>query len=231
MDGDIYGPSQGLALGVAPNTRPEIAEQKYFKPIVAHGLQFISMSLVAEQGTAMIWRGPMASKALQQLLGQTLWSDLDYLLVDMPPGTGDIQLTLAQKIPIAGALIVTTPQDLALLDVEKAIQLFDKVSVPIVGLVENMAFYRCPDCGHQAAIFGSGGGEQLASKQQIDYLGAIPLDTRIREHMDQGLATVLAEPQSEITQLYQELARKLAGRLSLRPKASGHSQGIKLRNL
>lgn len=216
LDADIYGPSIPRMLGAGG--QPETQDGKTIEPMEAYGLQIMSIGFLVEEDTPMIWRGPMATSALQQLLRQTNWHALDFLIVDMPPGTGDIHLTLVQQIPVAGAIIVTTPQDIALLDAMKGIKMFEKVKVPVLGIVENMSFHRCSHCGHEEPIFGHGGGEKLAKKYGIPLLGRLPLDGRIREHADAGHPTVVAEPASQIAQSYRDIARKLAAQLALRPK-------------
>ena len=213
LDADIYGPSQGMMLGVPPGRRPEIKDGKLLSPIRAHGLKTMSMSFLAAENTPMVWRGPMATGALQQLLLQTDWQDLDYLIVDMPPGTGDIQLTLAQKAPVSGAVIVTTPQDIALLDARKGIEMFRKVDIPVLGLVENMSLYECPQCGALGYLFGSGGGERVAAEFGVPLLGELPLAAKIREQADGGCPTVADEPDSAASQRYRDAARHLAARL------------------
>ncbi len=213
LDADIYGPSQGMMLGVAEGKRPAIKDGKFFEPIRAHGLKAMSMSFMVNDNTPMVWRGPMASGALQQILTQTLWEDLDYLIVDMPPGTGDIQLTLSQKVPVAGAVIVTTPQDIALLDAVKGIEMFSKVDIPVLGIIENMSLHRCPECGHVSHLFGAGGGTRVAQDLGVPLLGELPLDIAIREQADGGEPTVRAEPDSDIAQLYRAAARHMAARL------------------
>lgn len=213
LDADIYGPNQPQMLGVAPTQRPKSKNGKTLEPIIAHGIQSMSIGYLIDSNTPMVWRGPMATSALQQLLNDTAWDNLDYLLIDLPPGTGDIQLTLAQKIPLTGAIIVTTPQDIALLDVRKAIAMFEKVKVPILGVVENMSIHICSQCNHAESIFGHGGGEQIAKQFNVDLLGSLPLDIRIREQVDQGNPTVVAEPDSKITQIYRDIARQLAAKL------------------
>ena len=213
LDADIYGPSQGMMLGVDGDRRPAIKEGKFFEPIKAHGLQTMSMSYMVTDNTPMVWRGPMASGALQQILTQTLWQDLDYLIVDMPPGTGDIQLTLSQKVPVAGAVIVTTPQDIALLDARKGIEMFNKVDIPVLGIVENMSMHCCPECGHISPLFGEGGGARVAQELQVPLLGQLPLDMSIREQADGGEPTVQADPDSAISAIYRTAARHLAARL------------------
>jgi ATP-binding protein involved in chromosome partitioning len=213
LDADIYGPSQGMMLGVPEGRRPEVKEGKFFEPIKAHGIQAMSMSFLITESTPMVWRGPMVSGALQQLLGQTLWGELDYLIVDMPPGTGDIQLTLSQRVPVAGAVIVTTPQDIALLDARKGVEMFRKVDIPVLGIVENMATFCCPNCGHETPIFGSGGGERIAREFSTPLIARLPLDLRIREEADGGTPTVAADPDGPIAALYRDAARHMAAEL------------------
>ncbi len=216
LDADIYGPSQGMMLGVPAGRRPEIREErgeKYFVPIKAHGIQAMSMSFLVTESTPMVWRGPMVSGALQQLLGQTLWDEIDYLIVDMPPGTGDIQLTLSQRVPVAGAVIVTTPQDIALIDARKGIEMFRKVDIPVLGVVENMSAFRCPECGHESAIFGSGGGERIAAEFATPLLGRLPLTMDIREQADGGTPTVVKAPDGDIAGRYRDAARHMAAEL------------------
>jgi ATP-binding protein involved in chromosome partitioning len=213
LDADIYGPSIGTMLGVAQGRRPEVKDEKYFVPIKAHGIEAMSMSFLVTEDTPMVWRGPMASGALQQLLGQTLWSDLDYLIVDMPPGTGDIQLTLSQRAPVAGAVIVTTPQDIALQDAKKGVEMFRKVDIPVLGVVENMSVYTCPQCGHTSHIFGEGGGARIARDYRTELLGALPLALTIRSQADSGRPTVAAEPDGPVAAIYRDAARRMAARL------------------
>jgi ATP-binding protein involved in chromosome partitioning len=213
LDADIYGPSQGMMLGVAEGRRPDIKDGKFFEPIRAHGLKAMSMSFMITDKTPMVWRGPMASGALQQILGQTLWGDLDYLIVDMPPGTGDIQLTLSQKAPVAGAVIVTTPQDIALLDALKGIEMFAKVDIPVLGILENMSVHQCDNCGHLSHLFGEDGGKRVAQDLGVPLLGQLPLAMSIREQADGGHPTVKAEPNSIISELYRDAARNMAARL------------------
>ena len=213
LDADIYGPSQGMMLGVAEGRRPDIKDGKFFEPIRAHGLKAMSMSFMITDKTPMVWRGPMASGALQQILGQTLWGDLDYLIVDMPPGTGDIQLTLSQKAPVAGAVIVTTPQDIALLDALKGIEMFAKVDIPVLGILENMSVHQCDNCGHLSHLFGEDGGKRVAQDLGVPLLGQLPLAMSIREQADGGHPTVKAEPDSIISELYRDAARNMAARL------------------
>lgn len=210
LDADIYGPSIPLMLGIAPGTKPDVEDEKWFKPLHAHGLDAMSIGFLLDaDNVPVVWRGPKATGALLQLLTQTLWNDLDYLIVDMPPGTGDIQLTLAQKVPVAGAVIVTTPQDIALLDARKGIEMFRKVEIPVLGVVENMAIHVCSNCGHAEHIFGEGGGERIAEEYQTQLLGALPLTLSIRESMDRGLPSVAADPYGDIAARYRDIAMKV----------------------
>ena len=213
LDADIYGPSQGMMLGVADGRRPDIKDGKFFEPIRAHGIKAMSMSFMVTEDTPVVWRGPMASGALQQILTQTQWADLDYLIVDMPPGTGDIQLTLAQKVPVSAAVIVTTPQDIALLDAVKGIEMFSKVDIEVAGIIENMSVHCCPECGHVSHLFGEGGGKAVAQRLGVPLLGELPLAMSIREQADGGTPTVKADPDGEVSQLYRAAARHLAARL------------------
>jgi ATP-binding protein involved in chromosome partitioning len=213
LDADIYGPSLAIMLGVPADTRPEVRDEKFFVPVKAHGLEAMSMSFLVTERTPMVWRGPMASGALQQMLSQALWGDLDYLIVDMPPGTGDIQLTLSQRASLAGAVIVTTPQDIALQDARKGIEMFAKVDVPVLGVIENMGLHICPSCGHESHIFGDGGGERIARDYGTVLLGALPLDPMIREQTDAGKPTVIADPNGRVTALYRDAARHMTARL------------------
>ncbi len=215
LDADIYGPSQGIMFGIPAGTRPAVQNEKLFVPIEAMGVKVMSMAFLTDDNTAMAWRGPMAAGALQQLLTQTLWGDLDYLVVDMPPGTGDIQLTLSQKVSVAGALIVTTPQDIALLDAKKGIEMFRKVNIPVLGVVENMAVHVCSNCGHIEHVFGEGGGERLAEAYEVDLLASMPLSMAIRMQCDGGKPTTEADPESQIAMIYQQLARTVGARLSV----------------
>ncbi len=217
LDADIYGPSQPLMLGV--QRKPDSMDGKTMEPILAHGLQVMSIGFLVDADTAMIWRGPMVSGALQQLLNDTNWQALDYLIIDLPPGTGDIQLTMAQKIPVTGGVIITTPQDIALQDAKRGLQMFRKVNVPVLGIVENMSFHRCRECGHQEAIFGSGGGERFAEEYGVPLLGQLPLELKIREQTDSGNPTVVSDPESASAELYREIARRVAALLSLQPKS------------
>ncbi|WP_295982409.1 iron-sulfur cluster carrier protein ApbC [uncultured Variovorax sp.] len=208
LDADIYGPSQPMMMGI--EGRPDSADGKTMEPMERHGVQVMSIGFLVDQDQAMIWRGPMATQALEQLLRQTNWKDLDYLVVDMPPGTGDIQLTLSQRVPMTGAVIVTTPQDIALLDAKKGIKMFEKVGVPILGIVENMAVHVCSNCGHAEHIFGADGGKKMAAEYQMDYLGALPLDINIRLQADSGAPTVVSQPDSEAAGIYKAVARRVA---------------------
>ena len=220
LDADIYGPSQPRMLGV--NQQPESPDGKSLLPVISHGLQSMSIGYLIEEETPMVWRGPMVTQALEQLLRDTRWQDLDYLIIDLPPGTGDTQLTLAQKVPVSGAVIVTTPQDIALLDARKGLKMFEKVAVPVLGVVENMSIHICSNCGHEEHIFGAGGGARMAAQQNVPFLGSLPLDIRIREETDSGRPTVIAEPDSRIAGLYREIARRTAARLSLQARNYSH---------
>lgn len=215
LDADIYGPSQPQMLGVGQRRPDIVGEQgkQQMLPINAYGIQSISMGYLVTEDTPMLWRGPMATGALQQLLMQTRWDNLDYLVIDMPPGTGDIQITLAQKVPVTGAVIVTTPQDIALLDAKKGIEMFRKVNVPILGVIENMAMHTCSNCGHEEHIFGEGGGERIARDYQTELLGSLPLDLSIRADTDQGKPSVAADPESAVSQKYRAIARKLVANI------------------
>ncbi|MGM9426111.1 iron-sulfur cluster carrier protein ApbC [Hydrogenophaga sp. MI9] len=216
LDADIYGPSQPMMMGI--EGRPESTDGKTMEPLENHGIQVSSIGFLVDKDEAMIWRGPMATQALEQLLRQTNWKDLDYLIVDMPPGTGDIQLTLSQRVPITGAVIVTTPQDIALLDARKGIKMFEKVGVPILGIVENMAVYCCPNCGHTEHIFGAEGGKKMAAEYGMDFLGELPLNMSIRVQADSGRPTVVADPDSEIAGIYRTVARQVAIKIAARAK-------------
>jgi ATP-binding protein involved in chromosome partitioning len=208
LDADIYGPSQPMMLGITG--RPESKDGKTLEPMEAWGVQAMSIGFLIDTDTPMVWRGPMVTQALEQLLKDTNWRDVDYLIVDMPPGTGDIQLTLAQKVPVTGAVIVTTPQDIALIDARKGLKMFEKVGVPIVGVVENMSMHVCSNCGHAEAIFGEGGGERMCKDYGVPFLGGLPLDIRIREQADSGRPTVVADPEGKTAAIYKEIARKTA---------------------
>ncbi len=216
LDADIYGPSQPMMLGISG--RPESIDGQTMEPMSGHGLQVASIGFLVDADQAMIWRGPMATQALDQLLRQTNWKDVDYLIVDMPPGTGDIQLTLSQRVPITGAIIVTTPQDIALLDAKKGLSMFEKVGVPILGLVENMAVHICSNCGHVEHIFGADGGKKMAEQYKLDYLGALPLSMSIREQADSGRPTVVADPDGEIAAIYKAVARQVAVKIADKAK-------------
>jgi ATP-binding protein involved in chromosome partitioning len=216
LDADIYGPSQPTMMGL--EGRPEREDGKTIEPMENYGVQVMSIGFLVEPDQAMIWRGPMATQALDQLLRQTNWGELDYLLVDMPPGTGDIALTLSQRVPLTGAVIVTTPQDIALLDAKKGLTMFEKVSVPILGIVENMSVYVCPNCGHTEHIFGADGGKRMAEQYKVDYLGALPLNLSIREQTDSGHPSVVAEPDGEIAQIYKAVARRVAVAIALKAR-------------
>ena len=208
LDADIYGPSQPMMLGITG--RPESIEENTMEPMEGHGLQASSIGFLIDNDAPMVWRGPMVTSALEQLLRQTRWRDLDYLIVDMPPGTGDIQLTLAQKVPVTGAVIVTTPQDIALLDARKGLKMFEKVGVPIVGIIENMSTYICPSCGHEEHVFGTGGGQKMCQEYGVDFLGSLPLNLSIREQADAGRPTVVADPDGAISEIYKTIARRVA---------------------
>lgn len=219
LDADIYGPSMPRMLGCSG--QPQSEDGKSLEPMVGHDIQSMSIGYLVEEDTPMIWRGPMVTQALEQLLNDTNWRDVDYLIVDLPPGTGDTQLTLAQKIPVSGAVIVTTPQDIALLDARKGLKMFEKVEVPVLGIVENMSIHICSQCGHAEHIFGSGGGNRMSEEYGVDFLGALPLDIHIREDADGGHPTVANSPDSQVGLIYREIARKTAARLAI--KARDHS--------
>jgi len=216
LDADIYGPSQPRMLGVS--AKPESKDGKSLEPLVGHGIQSMSIGYLIEEETPMIWRGPMVTQALEQLLNDTNWDDVDYLVVDLPPGTGDVQLTLAQKVPVSGAVIVTTPQDIALLDARKALKMFEKVDVHVLGIVENMSIHICSQCGHEEHIFGQGGGQSMSEQYNVDFLGGLPLDMKIREEVDNGRPTVAVDPDGRIAQIYRDIARRMTAKLSLRAK-------------
>jgi len=208
LDADIYGPSQPIMLGIAG--RPESKDGKTLEPMMGHGIQAISIGFLIDIDTPMVWRGPMVTQALEQLLKDTRWRDVDYLIVDMPPGTGDIQLTLAQKVPVTGAVIVTTPQDVALIDARKGLKMFEKVGIPILGVIENMSTHICSRCGHEEHIFGQGGAARMCKEYGTELLGSLPLDIEIREHADSGKPTVVADPDGRAAELYRAIARRLA---------------------
>jgi ATP-binding protein involved in chromosome partitioning len=216
LDADIYGPSQPMMLGISG--RPETLDGKTMEPLENHGVQVSSIGFMIDPDEPMVWRGPIVTQALQQLLEQTNWRELDYLIVDMPPGTGDVQLTLSQKVPVTGAVIVTTPQDIALLDARKGLKMFEKVGIPILGIVENMSIHICSNCGHAEHIFGAGGGEKMCRDFGVDFLGALPLTMSIREQTDSGMPTVVAEPDGQIAQIYRDIARKVAVKIAEKAK-------------
>jgi ATP-binding protein involved in chromosome partitioning len=229
LDADIYGPSQPMMLGITG--RPESIEENTIEPMEGHGLQASSIGFLVDQDSPMVWRGPMVTSALEQLLRQTRWRDLDYLIVDMPPGTGDIALTLSQKVPVTGAVIVTTPQDIALLDARKGLKMFEKVGVPIVGIIENMSTYICPNCGHEEHVFGAGGGEKMCQDYSVDFLGSLPLNLSIREQADAGCPTVVADPDGAISGIYKNIARQVAIRVAnLSKDMSGKFPSIVIQN-
>lgn len=222
LDADIYGPSQPTMLGV--QGRPESRDGKSLEPMEAHGLQVMSIGFLVDAESPMVWRGPMVTQALEQLLNDTRWRELDYLVVDLPPGTGDIQLTLAQKVPVTGAVIVTTPQDIALIDARKGFKMFEKVGIPILGVVENMSIHICTQCGHEEHIFGTGGGSKMSSDYDVEFLGALPLDICIREQADGGTPTVVAAPDSRIAEIYRQIARRVA--IKIAERALDHSNAF-----
>ena len=221
LDADIYGPSIPQMLGLA-GRQPESQDGQSMEPLEAYGVQTMSIGFMIDVDSPMVWRGPMVTQALEQLLNQTRWQELDYLIVDMPPGTGDTQLTLAQKVPVTGAVIVTTPQDIALIDARKGLKMFDKVGIPILGLVENMSIHICSQCGHEEHIFGHGGGETMCSDYNTELLGALPLDIQIRSEADSGAPTVVADPDGRIASIYKQIARKVAVRIAERSKDMTH---------
>jgi ATP-binding protein involved in chromosome partitioning len=216
LDADIYGPSQPQMLGISG--QPESVDGKKLEPMTAYGLQAMSVGFLIDPDTPMVWRGPMVTQALTQLLGDTNWQDIDYLVVDLPPGTGDIQLTLAQQVPVTGAIIVTTPQDIALLDAIKGLKMFEKVGIPILGVVENMSIHICSKCGHEEHIFGSGGAERMSKEYEVEVLGALPLDINIRQQVDGGKPTVVAEPDSRVAEIYRGIARRVAIKIAEKAK-------------
>jgi ATP-binding protein involved in chromosome partitioning len=219
LDADIYGPSQPMMLGISG--KPHSLDGKKLEPMEAHGIQAMSIGFLIDIETPMVWRGPMVTQALEQLINETNWRDLDFLVVDLPPGTGDIQLTLAQRVPVTGAVIVTTPQDIALIDARKGLKMFEKVGIPILGVVENMSLHICSHCGHEERIFGEGGGERMGKDYSVELLGALPLDIRIREQADSGKPTVVAEPGSRAAEIYREIARRVAVKIA--EKQQDHS--------
>ncbi len=216
LDADIYGPSQPMMMGIAG--QPESLDGKTMEPLENYGVQVSSIGFMIDPDQPMVWRGPMVTQALQQLLEQTNWRNLDYLIVDMPPGTGDIQLTLSQKVPVTGAVIVTTPQDIALLDARKGLKMFEKVDIPILGIVENMSVHVCSNCGHAEPIFGQGGGQKMCADYGVDFLGALPLTMAIREQTDSGKPTVVADPDGPVAKIYKEIARKVAVKVAEKAK-------------
>jgi ATP-binding protein involved in chromosome partitioning len=219
LDADIYGPSQPTMLGI--RGRPESRDGKTLEPMEGHGLQAMSIGFLIDLETPMVWRGPMVTQALEQLLNETKWREVDYLVVDLPPGTGDIQLTLAQRVPVTGAVIVTTPQDIALIDARKGLKMFEKVGIPILGIVENMSIHTCSKCGHEERIFGEGGGERMGKDYNIEVLGALPLDIRIREQTDSGKPTVVSDPDGRVSEIYKQIARRVAVKIA--EKAQDHT--------
>jgi len=212
LDADIYGPSQPMMLGIAG--RPESKDGKRIEPMEGHGLQASSIGFLIDMDTPMVWRGPMVTQALEQLLKDTNWRELDYLVVDLPPGTGDIQLTLAQKVPVTGAVIVTTPQDIALIDARKGLKMFEKVGIPILGIVENMSFHVCPKCGHESHIFGQGGAAKMSKDYGTELLGQLPLDESIQQHADSGKPTVVSDPEGKLAEIYRRIARRCAVKIA-----------------
>jgi len=212
LDADIYGPSQPTMLGISGN--PDSTDGKSMQPMSNHGLQVMSIGFLIDADTPMVWRGPMVTQALEQLLHQTRWDNLDYLVVDLPPGTGDVQLTLAQKVPVTGAVIVTTPQDIALMDARKGLKMFEKVDVKILGIVENMSTHICSQCGHEEHIFGAGGGEKMCADHNTEFLGSLPLDIHIREQADSGKPTVVADPDGKLSKVYKQIARRVAVKIA-----------------
>lgn len=213
LDADIYGPSQRTMLGVDDDVKPELVDAKFLKPVVRMGIKSMSVGYLSEEKAPMIWRGPMATRMLSQLMEQTLWGDLDYLVIDMPPGTGDIQISLAQKVSVSGAVIVSTPQQVALIDARKGTEMFNKVGIPVLGIVENMATHICSNCGHEESIFGADGAKAMAEEYQVPFLGSLPLDSRIREDVDQGLPTVAADPTGPLASAYTSLSHQVSAQL------------------
>tara|TARA_R110001583_G_scaffold183755_1_gene342511 strand:- start:1214 stop:2308 length:1095 start_codon:yes stop_codon:yes gene_type:complete len=226
LDADIYGPSQGIMLGVKEGTRPDTRDGKWFVPIEAHGLKTMSMAYLVTESTPMVWRGPMVSGALMQILTQTQWGELDYLIIDMPPGTGDIQLTLSQKFPVSGSVVVTTPQEIALADAKKGIEMFNKVNIPVLGIIENMSMHICSNCGHAEHIFGENGADRLAEQYNTTVLGSLPLSKYIREQSDIGTPAVAADDSSEVAMMYRHAARRMAVELAKRAAAGVMIPGI-----
>lgn len=210
LDADLFGPSQPLLLGIPPGVTPQTRDMRYYAPISVHGLEVMSMGVMVTEKTPLMWRGPVASETIQQLINQTLWGDLDYLLIDMPPGTGDVQISVAQTLAIAGAVIITTPQDIALIDAKKGIEMFTKVDIPVIGVIENMATHTCSQCGKTEHIFGQHGGDKLSREYDTELLGALPLTMKIRQQADAGLPIILAEPDGEVAQRYRSIALRMA---------------------
>jgi len=219
LDADIYGPSQPMMLGI--RGRPESRDGKSLEPMEGHGIQAMSIGFLIDVETPMVWRGPMVTQALEQLINETKWRDIDYMVVDLPPGTGDIQLTLAQRVPVTGAVIVTTPQDIALMDARKGLKMFEKVSIPILGIVENMSLHICSKCGHEEHMFGEGGGARMSKDYGVELLGALPLDIQIREQTDSGKPTVVADPDGRVAEIYRQIARRVAVKIA--EKQQDHS--------
>ena len=219
LDADIYGPSQPMMLGI--RGRPESRDGKSLEPMEGHGIQAMSIGFLIDVETPMVWRGPMVTQALEQLINETKWRDIDYMVVDLPPGTGDIQLTLAQRVPVTGAIIVTTPQDIALMDARKGLKMFEKVNIPILGIVENMSLHICSKCGHEEHMFGEGGGARMSKDYGVELLGALPLDIQIREQTDSGKPTVVADPDGRVAEIYRQIARRVAVKIA--EKQQDHS--------
>jgi len=219
LDADIYGPSQPTMLGI--HGRPESKDGKRLEPMEGHGIQAMSIGFLIDVETPMVWRGPMVTQALEQLINETNWRDVDYLVIDLPPGTGDIQLTLAQRVPVTGAIIVTTPQDIALMDARKGLKMFEKVNIPILGIVENMSLHICSQCGHEEHVFGEGGGARMSKDYGVELLGALPLDIKIREQADSGKPTVVADPDGRVAEIYRQIARRVAVKIA--EKQQDHS--------
>jgi len=220
LDADIYGPSQPRMLGVK-DAKPDTTGEGKLLPILGHGMQTMSIGFLVDEDSPMIWRGPMVTQALEQMLRDTLWRGVDYMVIDLPPGTGDTQLTLSQKIPVSGSVVVTTPQDIALIDAKKGLKMFEKVNIPILGIVENMSLHICSNCGHEEAIFGQGGGDSMAKDAGVNFLGALPLEMNIRTDVDEGTPTVVKDPNGRTSEIYKEIARKVAAQLTLQDKAIG----------
>ncbi|MCH9645748.1 MAG: iron-sulfur cluster carrier protein ApbC [Proteobacteria bacterium] len=218
LDADIYGPSQPRMLGVS-KLKPDTTAEGKLLPILGHGMQSMSIGYLVDEDNPMIWRGPMVTQALEQMLRDTLWRGVDYMIIDLPPGTGDTQLTLSQKIPVSGSVIVTTPQDIALLDAKKGLKMFEKVNIPILGIVENMSLHICSKCGHEEAIFGVGGGESMAKEAGVNFLGALPLEMDIRTDVDEGTPTVAKEPDGRVAEIYKEIARNVSAKLTQQDRA------------